>query len=303
MTTIDDVRAREVLDSRGNPTVEADVTLASGIEAAPRCPRAPRTGAHEAVELRDGGDALRRQGRPARPSRTSTTLIAPEVLGLDALDQAAHRRRDARARRHRRTRPSSAPTPSSACRWPSARAAAAALELPLYRYLGGTERADAAGPDDERPQRRRARRQQRRHPGVHDRARWASTTFSEALRAGAEIFHALKKVLQEQGLRHRRRRRGRLRAEPRQQRRGPRGASSRPSRRPGYTPGEEISLALDPAATEFYRGRRTYLLEARGQDPSRPTRWSTSAPTGSRSTRSSPSRTASPRTTGTAGPT
>ena len=89
MTAIASVFAREILDSRGNPTVEVDVRLESGAFGRAVVPSGASTGEHEAIELRDGDEAIRRQGRLAARSRTSTASIAAAVVGLDALDQAA----------------------------------------------------------------------------------------------------------------------------------------------------------------------------------------------------------------------
>ena len=171
MSIIESVTAREILDSRGNPTVEVEVLLDDGDAGPAAVPSGASTGAHEAVELRDGDkDPLRRQGRAEggrerqrrRSPRRSTGWTPPT---RSAIDRAADRRWTAPT-----TRASSAPTPSSASRWPSRSAAAESLGLPLYRYLGGARRAAAARADDEHPQRRQARRQQRRLPGVHGHA-------------------------------------------------------------------------------------------------------------------------------------
>ena len=160
-------------------------------------------------------------------------------------------------------------------------------------------RARAAGADDERAQRRRPRRQQGRLPGVHGRARGRARRFSEALRMGAEVFHALKKSLHERGLAHRGRRRGRLRARLRLQRGGAAGADR------GHRGGRATRRATTsrsrwtrpparstPAASTSSSTRAARCL---------PRRWRRTGPTWPASTRSSRSRTAWTRRTGTAG--
>ena len=133
MTTIDDVRALEVLDSRGNPTVSATVTLASGVEGTAVVPSGASTGAHEAVELRDGGARFGGKGVQTAV-RNVNEAIAEEVLGLDAFDQAAL---DAAMIALDGT-PNKAKLGANAILAVSlaaARAVAATLEMPLYRYL------------------------------------------------------------------------------------------------------------------------------------------------------------------------
>ena len=170
--TIASVRGREILDSRGNPTVEVDVILADGTLGRAAVPSGASTGIHEAVELRDG-DKTRYLGKGvtkavanvnARAAPRSSSAATPaDQVGLDA--------RPDRRRRHRRTRASSAPTPSSASRLAAAKAAAdaarpAALPLPRRRQRPRPARADG-----QHHQRRQARRQQDRLPGIHGHAR------------------------------------------------------------------------------------------------------------------------------------
>ena len=305
MTIIAGVTGREILDSRGNPTVEVEVVLDDGDAR-------PGGGAVRGLHRRARGgrtarrrqEALRRQGRAARPSRTSTSEIAEALVGLR---RAPIRRRidrgDDRPRRHAEQGQARARTPSSASRWRRPRAAAESLGLPLYRYLGGPNAQHAAGADDEHPQRRQARRQHRRLPGVHGHAGRRAVASARACAWGAEIFHALKKVLHDSGLNTGRRRRGRVRPEPRSSNdealelivaghRESR-ATSRASR---------SCIALDPAATEFYEDGKLRAARARAGQL-------TSARDGrlldATLVRQVPdrlaSRTAWPRTTGTAG--
>ena len=170
MSSIIDVTGRQVFDSRGNPTVEVDVVLDDGSFGRAIVPSGASTGAHEAVELRDGGKAVPRQGRhQGRRFRQHRDLLRDRGPRRARPDRG--RPRDDRARRHAQQGAGSAPTPSSACRWPWPRRRRRARELPLYRYLGGAERPRPAGADDEHHQWRRACRQPDRHAGIHDHAR------------------------------------------------------------------------------------------------------------------------------------
>ena len=198
-TTIDGVDAREILDSRGNPTIEVDVVLADGsVGPGGGAVRAPRPGRNEAVELRDG-DKARYGGKGVLKAVANVVdRIGPELLGLDAADQAGHRPAAHRPRRHAEQGRARARTRILGVSLACAHAAAAAHELPLYRYLGGVGRAHPAGPDVQHPQRRQARRGLDRLPGVHGHAR-RRATFAEALRAGAEIFPPCAALLHDDG--------------------------------------------------------------------------------------------------------
>ena len=145
----------------------------------------------------------------------------------------------------------------------AAHAQAAEEGLPLWRYLGGEAARRAAGADDERAQRRRARRQQGRLPGVHGRARAARRAFSECLRMGAEVFHALKRTLHERGL---------ATAVGDEGGFAPDLSSNEEALQmlvagieaAGYRPGEDVAIALDPATSELYRDG---ALRARARGP------------------------------------
>ena len=137
MSTIESVHAREILDSRGNPTVEVEVILADGAVGRAAVPSGASTGAHEALELRDQ-DTGRYLGRGVLKAVANVNdEIAPRLHGQDATEADRPRRAAASSSTAPRTRPSSAPTPCWASRWRSAHAAAASVGLPLYRYLGG----------------------------------------------------------------------------------------------------------------------------------------------------------------------
>ena len=170
MTEIVAIRAREVLDSRGNPTVEADVILESGAMGRAIVPSGASTGEHEAVELRDG-DKSHYMGKGVLQAVANVeTVIAPELEGMDASNQ--------RLIDQSMIALDGTPNKSKlganailAVSMAAARAVAQTLEIPLYRYLGGSECVRAADADAERAERRRTCRLERRLSGVYDHAR------------------------------------------------------------------------------------------------------------------------------------
>ena len=258
MPIIEQVGAREILDSRGNPTVEVEVALMDGTFARAAVPSGASTGEHEAVELRDGGA---RYGGKGVEKAVEAVLdeIAPAVIGLTPTTSGSSTRRCWTSTAPR-TSPGSAPTPSSASRWPcrqGRRGVRRAAAVPLPRRA---QRPHPAGADDEHPQRRRARRHRRRRPGVHGRPdRRAHLQGGAALgRRGVPLAEV---GAQEAGPGHRPRRRGRVR--PRrgghQGRAGP--DRWRPSRPRASRPGTDVALALDVAATEFYTDGTGYAFE------------------------------------------
>ncbi len=198
MSAIVELSAREILDSRGNPTVEADVTLDSGVTGRASVPSGASTGEHEAIELRDG-DAKRFGGKGVLKAVSAVEEeIQPEIIGMDALDQVALDRAmivlDGTDNKERL-----GANAILAVSLAAARAAAAELDVPLYRYLGGAMSRVMPVP-----------LMNVLNGGAH-----ASNTvdvqefmivpvgadsFSNALRMGAEVFHSLKKVLSKRGL-------------------------------------------------------------------------------------------------------
>jgi enolase len=197
MTTIDVVDAREILDSRGNPTVEVDVILADGSVGRAAVPSGASTGAHEAVELRDG-DKGRFGGKGVlRAVQNVTDRIGPEVLGLDASDQAGI---DALLIDLDGT-PNKGELGANAILGVSlacAHAAAAFYDLPLYRYLGGVGAWTLPNPmfnilnGGKHAQDSTDFQEFMVMPvGV--------ATYAEALRAGSEIFSALRGILHDEG--------------------------------------------------------------------------------------------------------
>jgi enolase len=257
MTTIEDVRALEVLDSRGNPTVAATVTLASGVQGTATVPSGASTGANEAVELRDGGARYGGKG-VTKAVENVNTLIADEVLGLDAFDQpaldAAMIALDGTSNKGKL-----GANAILAVSLAAARAVATTLEMPLYRYLGGTNGKTLPVPmmnviNGGKHADNRVDMQEFMLAPI------GFTTFSDALRAGVETFHTLKKVLSKRGYDTNVGDEGGF---------APNLGSNVEAvevlleaiEKAGYTPGEQIALALDPASSEFYRDG-AYHLEA-----------------------------------------
>jgi enolase len=197
MTTIVDVYGREILDSRGNPTVEVEVELADGSIGRAAVPSGASTGAFEAVELRDG-DQGRFLGRGVRNAVDNVNdAIAAEVVGMDALDQVAIDKLMIQID----GTPNKAKLGANAILGVSlavAKAAANSLAIPLYRYLGGVNAKELPVP-----------MMNILNGGKHadnsvDLQEFmvmpvGAPSFGECLRWGAEIFHALKKVLKEKG--------------------------------------------------------------------------------------------------------
>ena len=198
MTHIVDITGREILDSRGNPTVEVDVTLENGVMGRAAVPSGASTGEHEALELRDG-DKSRYQGKGVLNAVNNVnTVIADALLGFDVTDQAAIDRLliDLDGTKTKSNLGANAMLGVSlAC----AKAAAGALEIPLYRYIGGCNAKVLPVP-----------MMNIINGGSHSDAPIAfqefmirpvgASSFKEGLRMGAEVFHALKKVLHDRGL-------------------------------------------------------------------------------------------------------
>jgi enolase len=296
MSEIIDILGREILDSRGNPTVEVEVILADGAVGRAAVPSGASTGAHEAVELRD--DALDRyKGKGVlRAVEHVEGEIADALQGMDALDQVGI---DQTLIALDGT-PNKGRLGANAILGVSlavAHAAAKARGQKLYRYVGGTQAhllpvpfmniinggAHADNPIDF---------QEFMILPV------GAPTFREALRMGAEVFHSLRKSAEGCGTQYQCRRRGRLRAEPEVGRRGAELCDAR-DRAAGYKPGEHVKLALDPASTEFFKNGK-YELEGEGKSLIPPA-WSSSTRTSASATRSSRSRTAWRKMTGMAG--
>lgn len=260
MTTIVEVKGREVLDSRGNPTVEAEVVLESGARGRAMVPSGASTGAHEAVELRDGGPRFGGKG-VLRAVASINERIADEVIGLDALNQEAVDKTllELDGTSNKSNLGANAMLAVSLA---TAHAAADALGLPLYRYLGGVQGVTLPVPlmnvinGGKHADNNVDFQEFMLVPG-------GLPTFSEALRAGVETFHALKAVLKAKGY---------------NTNVGDEGGFAPDLKsnveavevlltaieKAGYKPGQEIAIALDPASSEFYRDGK-YVLEADGK--------------------------------------
>ncbi|HEY64178.1 MAG TPA: phosphopyruvate hydratase [Caldilineae bacterium] len=260
-TIIEDIVAREILDSRGNPTVEVEVVLSGGDVGRAAVPSGASTGVHEAVELRDG-DASRYGGKGVlKAVENVNTTIAEELLGWDALDQVGI---DEFLIGLDGT-PNKGNLGANAILGVSlavAKAAAAAVGLPLYRYIGGVSARTLPVP-----------MMNILNGGKHavdstDLQEFmimpvGAESFSEALRWGAETYHALKKVLAKRGY---------------STNVGDEGGYA-PSLKSnaeaievileaietaGYKPGEDIWIALDPASSEIYEDGK-YVLKKEGR--------------------------------------
>ena len=244
------VYAREILDSRGNPTIEVDVTLESNIVGRASVPSGASTGKNEALELRDG-DAHRYLGRGVkRAVQHVNTVIAPELAGMSVFEQRAIDERlislDGTPNK-RRLGANALLGVSLAV----ARAAAVAQGLPVYRYLGGVNAHVLPVP-----------MMNIINGGAHSDAPIAfqefmirpvgARTFRDALRMGAEVFHALKKELQRRSLSTAVGDEGGFAPTLR----GTEDALyciMEAIKRAGYQPGAEVTIAMDCAASEFYK--------------------------------------------------
>ena len=251
MTLIDSVDAREILDSRGNPTVEVDVVLVDGSVGRAAVPSGASTGAHEAVELRDG-DKDRFGGKGVLTAvRNVTDRIGPEIAGLDATDQVGI---DGLLVELDGT-PNKSELGANAILGVSlavAHAAAAAYDLPLYRYLGGVSARVLPVPmfnilnGGKHAQDSTDFQEFMVMPVGVD-------TYADALRAGSEIFAALRNILHDEGHATGQGDEGGF-APSLDSNQAAVEVILRAIERAGYRPGEEVAIALDPATTELVEG-------------------------------------------------
>jgi len=261
MSSIVDVVAREILDSRGNPTVEADVLLESGVMGRAAVPSGASTGSKEAIELRDG-DAQRYNGKGVlRAVEHVNTEVCEAIIGLDAVEQPLIDQTliDLDGTENKSRLGANATLAVSLA---TAKAAAEESGLPLYRYLGGAGRMQLPVP-----------MMNVINGGAHanntlDLQEFmiipvGAATFREAVRCGAEVFHALKKLIDSKGM-------------PTTV--GDEGGFA-PSltgneaalqlimqaiEKAGYTPGQQVAIGLDCASTEFFEDG-VYALDSDGQ--------------------------------------
>lgn len=250
MSKITQIHAREIIDSRGNPTVEADVTLESGASGRAAVPSGASTGEREAVELRDG-DASRYSGKGVRRAvENVNTEIRKVLLGQDALDQ---KKIDQLMIELDGTDNKSRLGANAllAVSLANARAAAAYSKQPLYRYLAGDNELVMPVP-----------MMNIINGGAHadnsvDLQEFmilpvGASRFSEALRCGVEVFHALKQVLQDKGLNTAVGDEGGF-APDLESNEAAIGIILQAIEKAGYTPGEDVCLGIDAASSEFMR--------------------------------------------------
>lgn len=250
MTHIVDVKGREILDSRGNPTVEVDVVLENGVMGRAAVPSGASTGEHEALELRDG-DKSRYQGKGVLTAvRNVNTIIADALLGEDVTNQAAIDRMLIELD-GTKTKSNLGANAMLGVSLACAKAAANALGMPLYRYIGGCNAKVLPVP-----------MMNIINGGAHSDSPIAfqefmirpvgAPSFREAVRMGAEIFHALKKVLHDRGLSTAVGDEGGFAPTLK----GTEDALEsiiKAIEMAGYKPGEDVMIGLDCASSEFYK--------------------------------------------------
>ncbi len=261
MTELIDVRAREIIDSRGNPTVEVDVTLACGAQGRAAVPSGASTGTREALELRDNAEN-RYMGKGVLNAVANVNeVIAPEIIGYDAMDQAGLDRTmlDIDGTENKSRLGANAILGVSMA---AARAAANACEIPLYQHIGGINARVLPVP-----------MMNIINGGAHAANNldiqefmilpFGAPNVTEAVRMGAETFHNLKKLLKAQGLSTGVGDEGGF---------APNLSSNeeaieyiiRAIEAAGYRPGKDIGIGLDAAASEFYKDG-SYIFESEGK--------------------------------------
>jgi enolase len=264
MSTIVDIRGRQILDSRGNPTVEVDVTLSDGSTGTAAVPSGASTGAHEAWELRDGDKSKWLGKGVTKAVANINDKIADELIGMDALEQAAvdHRMIDLDGTPNKKELGANAILGVSLA---TAHAAARYCELPLFRYLGGAGARLLPAP----------------MMNIINGGQHADNSldvqefmimplgfdnFSDALRCGCEVFHHLKKVLHDKKLNTAVGDEGGFAPDL--------GANAdafgvilTAIENAGYRAGEQVWIAMDVASTEFYDSKKkVYTIDGKSID-------------------------------------
>ena len=260
---IEKVHGREVLDSRGNPTVEVEVTLCNGVKARAMVPSGASTGESEALELRDG-DKSRYLGKGVlKAVENINTKLAPAIQGMDALNQVAVDRKMLAldGTPFKKNLGANAILGISLA---VARAAAKHLGVPLYRYIGGTNGKVIPTPC-----------MNVINGGAHAQSSVdfqeffiipaGFDSFREALRAGTECFHALKKVVKEHGYETGVGDEGGFAPSCKKGNEEPLELIAEAVKRAGYKLGEQIFLGMDVASSEFYEGNGMYNLVKSGE--------------------------------------
>ncbi len=262
MSTIIAVTAREILDSRGNPTVEAEVVLEDGTYGRAASPSGASTGEHEANELRDG-DAKRYLGKGVRKAVTNVAkFIEPELIGMDVVDQMGIDRAML-ALDGTKNKSKLGANAMLAVSMAAARAAAASVDLPLHRYLGGPLARTLPVP-----------LMNILNGGAHatntvDFQEYmivpvGAESFSEALRMGTEVFHSLKKVLVRRKLSTGVGDEGGFAPDLKSDE-AALDVVMEAIEAAGYQPGSQVALALDCAASELYaKGKYTFKKSGGG---------------------------------------
>src|SRR4029079_6996550 len=264
MSTIVDIRGRQILDSRGNPTVEVDVTLSDGTTGTAAVPSGASTGPHAAWELRDG-DKSKWMGKGVSKAVTNVNdRIADELIGMDSLDQVAVDQKmiDMDGTPNKKELGANAILGVSLA---TAHAASRFCELPLFRYLGGSNARLLPAPmmnilnGGEHADNNVDVQEFMVMPLGFD-------SFSEALRCGCEVFHNLKKVLHDKSMNTAVGDEGGF---------APNlganvdafGVILSAIENAGYKPGEQVRIALDVASTEFYDTKtKKYTIDGKSID-------------------------------------
>ena len=258
-TKIRSVKARQVLDSRGNPTLEAEVILEGGARGRAIVPSGASTGEFEAIELRDGDKAKFRGKGVLKAVSNVREVLAPELIGLDAVDQA-ELDRTILALDGTKNKANLGANALLGVSLANAHAAAAALGLPLYRYLGGTNARTLPVPLANII-----------NGGAHSDAPIdfqefmivpkGAPTFSEAIRYGTEVFHALKDVLHDRHLSTAVGDEGGF-APALKSAEDALEVIAAAVKKAGYVFGKDIFVALDVASSEFFnRETKEYIFK------------------------------------------
>ncbi len=265
MTELIDVRAREIIDSRGNPTVEVDVTLACGAQGRAAVPSGASTGTREALELRDNAEN-RFMGKGVLNAVTNVNeVLAPEIIGYDAMDQAGLDRTmiDIDGTENKSRLGANAILGVSMA---AARAAAAANGIPLYRHIGGINARVVPVP-----------MMNIINGGAHAANNldiqefmilpFGAANVTEAVRMGAETFHNLKKILKGKGLATGVGDEGGFAPDLQSNEEAIENIIAA-IEAAGYRPGKDIGIGLDAAASEFYKnGKYVFASENRELSP------------------------------------
>ena len=259
MSLIDNIVAREILDSRGNPTIEVDVYLDSGAFGRAAVPSGASTGEHEAVELRDG-DKARYLGKGVQKAVENVNeIICNELLDMDALEQVEIDRTmiELDGTENKGKLGANAILGVSLA---VAKAAADELGIPLYRYIGGTNAKTLPVP-----------MANILNGGAHSSAPIdfqeymvmpvGSSSFKEGIRCVAEVFHNLKNILHDKGLSTTVGDEGGF-APDLKDNEEPLKVIMQAIEKAGYKPGEDVCIAMDPASSEFYdKDKKKYIFK------------------------------------------